>query len=282
MLFRVCTALLSIYLNTYSPDTGWWIHLTAYKIFNFTYLDQWLSSELMEKLTHRILKTHRKQISALAATLTHSVVTPQLWQSPDCCLELHLIRNNVIVVSVCLTSDSLSQRLPSYWVFSRLGRGLSTHGPIPDLGHRVSPHGPTPDLAHGVSPHGPSPDLGRGVSPHGPTPELGHGVSPHSPSSWPWTWGMPSLPSHLPLQHHTIAAHHCMAHLKKIMMIPFMLCAFYHNENKSIIWSLLYISYFPHHTAIFLIIKRDLKTPLALPTRLALMVRQREIERKQW
>ena len=38
---------------------GWWIHLTAYKIFIFTYLDQWLSSELMEKLTHRILKTQK-------------------------------------------------------------------------------------------------------------------------------------------------------------------------------------------------------------------------------
>ena len=128
MLFRVCTALPSIYLDTSSPDMGWWIHLTAYKNFNFTYLDQWLSSELMEKLTHRILKTHRKQISALAATLTHGVVTPQLWQSPDYCLELHLIRNNVIVVSVCLPSDSVSQRLPSYWCLLYPGHGVSLHG----------------------------------------------------------------------------------------------------------------------------------------------------------
>lgn len=33
-------------------------HLTAYKIFNFTYLDQWPKgqSELMEKLRYGILK----------------------------------------------------------------------------------------------------------------------------------------------------------------------------------------------------------------------------------
>ena len=91
------------------------------KFFNFTYLDQWLSSELMERLIHRILKTRRKQISTLAATLTYSAVTPQLYQ------ELHLIRNNVIAVSVCLPSDSLSQHLLSYWGFFYLGHGVSLH-----------------------------------------------------------------------------------------------------------------------------------------------------------
>ena len=32
------------------------------------------------------------------------------------------------MVSVCLPSDALSQRLPSYWGFSYLGRGVSLHG----------------------------------------------------------------------------------------------------------------------------------------------------------
>ena len=35
---------------------------------------------------------------------------------------------SVIVVSVCLPSDALSQRLPSYLGFSYLGRGVSLHG----------------------------------------------------------------------------------------------------------------------------------------------------------
>ena len=34
----------------------------------------------------------------------------------------------MIVVSVCLPSDSLSQCLPSYLGFSYLGRGVSLHG----------------------------------------------------------------------------------------------------------------------------------------------------------
>ena len=67
----------------------------------------------------------------------------------------------MILVSVCLLSDALSQRLLSYLGFSYLGRGVSLHGcsskvqPLhltldvgyllsaaaPDLGHRVSPLG---------------------------------------------------------------------------------------------------------------------------------------------
>ena len=35
---------------------------------------------------------------------------------------------SVIVVSICLPSDALSQRLPSYWGFSYLGHGVSLHG----------------------------------------------------------------------------------------------------------------------------------------------------------
>ena len=34
----------------------------------------------------------------------------------------------MIVVSVCLPSDALSQRLPSYLDFSYLGHGVSLHG----------------------------------------------------------------------------------------------------------------------------------------------------------
>ena len=34
----------------------------------------------------------------------------------------------MILVSVCLPSDALSQRLLSYWGFSYLGRGVSLHG----------------------------------------------------------------------------------------------------------------------------------------------------------
>ena len=34
----------------------------------------------------------------------------------------------MIVVSVCLPSDALSQHLPSYLGFSCLGRGVSLHG----------------------------------------------------------------------------------------------------------------------------------------------------------
>ena len=42
---------------------------------------------------------------------------------------VHVIRLlSVIVVSVCLPSDALSQRLLSYWGFSYLGRGVSLHG----------------------------------------------------------------------------------------------------------------------------------------------------------
>ena len=70
----------------------------------------------------------------------------------------------MIVVSICLPCDALSQRLPSYWGFSYLGRGVTLHGcyskvqPLlltldvgyllmaatTDLGHRVSPLGHSP------------------------------------------------------------------------------------------------------------------------------------------
>ena len=47
----------------------------------------------------------------------------------------------MIVVSVCLPSDAVSQHLPSYWGFSDLGHGVSPHAAAPDLGRGVSPIG---------------------------------------------------------------------------------------------------------------------------------------------
>ena len=85
----------------------------------------------------------------------------------------------MIVVSVRLPSDALSQRLPSYLGFSYLGLGVSLHGysskaqPLLltlDEGDLLT--AAPPDLELGVAPLGPpaptqSPLLGRGVSLHG-------------------------------------------------------------------------------------------------------------------
>ena len=49
---------------------------------------------------------------------------------------------SVIVVSVCLPSDALSQHLPSYLAFSCLERGVSLTAAPPDLEHGVAPLGP--------------------------------------------------------------------------------------------------------------------------------------------
>ena len=68
---------------------------------------------------------------------------------------------SVVMVSVCLPSDALSQHLPSYLEFSHLGRGASLHSCsskaqplllILDEGYllRAAP----PDLEHGVAPLG--------------------------------------------------------------------------------------------------------------------------------
>ena len=81
------------------------------------------------------------------------------------------------MVSVCLPSDALLQRLPSYLGFSYLGHGVSLHGcsikvqPLLltlDEGYLL----PTtlPDLQRGIAPLGPPvpvqpPFLGRGVAP---------------------------------------------------------------------------------------------------------------------
>ena len=97
----------------------------------------------------------------------------------------------MIVVSVCLPSDALSQHLPSYLGFSYLGRGVSLHGcsskaqPLLltlDKGYllTVAP----PDLEHGIAP----------LCPPAPTQLvlLGRGVGPPSSRPWPPVLGSSS------------------------------------------------------------------------------------------
>ena len=65
----------------------------------------------------------------------------------------------MIVVSVCLPSDALSQHLPSYLGFSKLGRGVSLQGCSSkaqlllltvDEGYLLT--AAPPDTEHGVAP----------------------------------------------------------------------------------------------------------------------------------
>ena len=86
------------------------------------------------------------------------------------------------MVSVCLPSDALSQRLLSYLGFSYLGRGVSLHSCSSkvqlllltlDVGYLLT--AAPPDLERGVAPLGPPapvqpPLLGRGVAPLGCRP----------------------------------------------------------------------------------------------------------------
>ena len=83
----------------------------------------------------------------------------------------------MIMVSVCLSSDALSQHLPSYLGFLYLGRGISLHGcsskaqPLLltlDEGYLLT--ATPPDLECGVAPLGPPVPpqlqlLGCGVAP---------------------------------------------------------------------------------------------------------------------
>ena len=88
----------------------------------------------------------------------------------------------MILVSVCLPSDALSQHLPSYLGFSYLARGVSLH----DCSSKVHPLLLT--LGEGCLLTAAPPDLERGVALLGPPapvqpPLLGLGVAPpgHSP-----------------------------------------------------------------------------------------------------
>ena len=85
----------------------------------------------------------------------------------------------MIVVSVCLHFDALSQYLHSYLVFSYLECGVSLHGCsskaqtlLLTLDEEYLLKTAPPDLEHGVAPLGPPvpvqlPLLGRGVAPLG-------------------------------------------------------------------------------------------------------------------
>ena len=66
------------------------------------------------------------------------------------------------MVLVCLPSDALSQHLPSYLVFSYLGRGVSLHGCsskvqllLLTLDEEYLFTAAPPDLEHGASPLSP-------------------------------------------------------------------------------------------------------------------------------
>ena len=85
----------------------------------------------------------------------------------------------MIMVSLCLPSDALSQHLPSYLGFSYLGRGLSLHG----CSSKVQPLLLT--LEEGYLLTATPRDLEGGVVPLFPPvpvqpPILGHGVAPLS------------------------------------------------------------------------------------------------------
>ena len=101
----------------------------------------------------------------------------------------------MIVISVCLPSDYLSQCLPSYLGFSYLGHGVSLHGcsskvqPLLltlDEGYLLT--AAPPDLERGIAALGPPalsepPLLGCGVAPLSRRPSPRAGVAP--PGHWP-------------------------------------------------------------------------------------------------
>ena len=88
----------------------------------------------------------------------------------------------MIMVSVCLPSDALSQHLPTYLGFSYIGRGVSLHGCsskvqslLLTLDESYLLTAAPPDLEHGVAPLGPPAPaqpllLGRGLAPLGHCP----------------------------------------------------------------------------------------------------------------
>ena len=88
---------------------------------------------------------------------------------------VHVIRLAcyLIVVSVCLLSDTLSQHLLSYLGFSYLGCGVSLHG----CSSKVHPLLLTLDKGYLLT--ATPPDLERGIAPLGP---------PVTQCSWPAPW----------------------------------------------------------------------------------------------
>ena len=94
----------------------------------------------------------------------------------------------MIVVSVCLSSDPLSQCLLFYLGFSYLGRGVSLQGCSSKAQLLLL------TLDEGYLLTAAPPDLERGVAPLGPPvpvqpPLLGCGVAPPSRRPWPQARG---------------------------------------------------------------------------------------------
>ena len=101
----------------------------------------------------------------------------------------------MIMVSVCLPSDALSQHLPYDLGFSYLGRGVSLHS----YSSKVQPllltlkegcllTAAPPDLGRGAAPLSPPASaplqlLGPGVAPLVHAPDLGRGVLPSAASA---------------------------------------------------------------------------------------------------
>ena len=104
----------------------------------------------------------------------------------------------MITVSVCLSSDALSQHLPSYLGVSYLGCGVSLHS----FSSKAQPLLLT--LGEGYHLTAAPPDLERGVAPLGPPVPaqpllLGRGVALLSRCPWPRAWGSSSRPPLLTL-----------------------------------------------------------------------------------
>ena len=102
----------------------------------------------------------------------------------------------MIVVSVCLPSDALSQCLLSYLVFSYLGCGVSLHG----CSSKAQPLLLTLDEGYLLT--AALPDLQRGIALLGPPvpeqpPLLGRGVGPPGRGPWLRAWGCSSQPPSL-------------------------------------------------------------------------------------
>ena len=96
----------------------------------------------------------------------------------------------LIMVSVCLPSDALSQQLLSYLGFSYLGPWVSLHG----CSSKAQPLLLTLDEGYLLT--ATPPNLERGIVPLGPPapvqpPLLGHGVAPPGRRPWPQAWGWP-------------------------------------------------------------------------------------------
>ena len=125
------------------------------------------------------------------------------------------------MVLVCLSSDALSQHLPSYLGFSYLGRGVSLHCCSSkaqlllltfDKGYLLT--AAPPDLECAVAPLAhPAPAQ---------PPLLEHGVAPLGRHPWLWMWGSSSWPPPLTLDIRIIEK--AMSSRKTFFFLLYWLC----------------------------------------------------------